>query len=203
MKNIDVLSSAVTNTFRSKMRTTLTVLAIFIGAFTLTITSGLGTGINRYIDSTVSAIGADDVMTVTKKAENAEAATDGPKEYDPDQVSSNANIPSGPGQENATVDPITPERLTELGAIDGVLSVQPNKTVKVDYVQHNGGTKYQIGIGGFVTWPQARNLTRLRASCRSRCQSRLWNPWAMQATRTRSEAPSTSGSLTPTAPSTP
>lgn len=151
MKNIDVLSSAVTNTFRSKMRTTLTVLAIFIGAFTLTITSGLGTGINRYIDSTVSAIGADDVMTVTKKAENAEAATDGPKEYDPDQVSSNANIPSGPGQENATVDPITPERLTELGAIDGVLSVQPNKTVKVDYVQHNGGTKYQIGIGGFVT----------------------------------------------------
>ena len=56
MKNVDVISSAINNTFRSKMRTTLTVLAIFIGAFTLTITSGLGTGINRYIDSTVSAI---------------------------------------------------------------------------------------------------------------------------------------------------
>ena len=151
MRNIDVIGSAVSNTFRSKTRTTLTVLAIFIGAFTLTITSGLGTGINQYINSTVSAIGADDVMTVTRTAEDAEAGNDGPKEYNPEQVESTGNVPSGPGQGNSTVDPITPERLTELAGIEGVLSVQPNKTVKVDYVQHDGGTKYQIGIGGFVT----------------------------------------------------
>ena len=151
MRNIDVVGSAVSNTFRSKTRTTLTVLAIFIGAFTLTITSGLGTGINQYIDSTVSAIGADDVMTVTRTAEDAGASNDGPKEYNPEQIKSTGNVPSGPGQDDSTVDPITPERLTELAGIEGVLSVQPNKTVKVDYIQHDGGTKYQIGIGGFVT----------------------------------------------------
>ena len=66
MRTLDLITSAVGNTFRSKTRTTLTVLAIFVGAFTLTITQGLGTGINRYIDDTVSGIGASDVMTVTK-----------------------------------------------------------------------------------------------------------------------------------------
>ena len=71
MKALDLVGSAIGNTFRSKTRTILTILAIFVGAFTLTITNGLGTGINRYIDDTVAAIGAEDVMTVTKVAENA------------------------------------------------------------------------------------------------------------------------------------
>ena len=151
MKGIDVVSSAVNNTFRSKTRTLLTVLAIFIGAFTLTITSGLGTGIKRYIADTVAAIGAEDVMTVSRTPADAQSNTDGPREYDAGQVTSSSNVPSGPGQERSTVDPITPERLDELAGIDGVLAVQPNKTVSVDYVRHDGGTKYQVGIGGFVT----------------------------------------------------
>ncbi|WP_229382028.1 hypothetical protein [Microbacterium schleiferi] len=54
MNTIDLIGSAVSNTFRSKARTILTILAIFVGAFTLTLTSGLGTGINAYIDDTVS-----------------------------------------------------------------------------------------------------------------------------------------------------
>ncbi len=66
MKTADLLTTAVGNTFRSKTRTILTILAIFVGAFTLTITNGLGTGINRFIDSTVASFGASDVLTVTK-----------------------------------------------------------------------------------------------------------------------------------------
>ena len=79
MKAFDLVGSAIGNTFRSKTRTILTILAIFVGAFTLTITNGLGTGINRYIDDTVAAIGAEDVVTVTKVAENATDAGDGPR----------------------------------------------------------------------------------------------------------------------------
>ena len=60
MKAPDLIRTAIGNTFRARARTTLTVLAIFVGAFTLTLTSGIGTGINRYIDDTVSAIGASD-----------------------------------------------------------------------------------------------------------------------------------------------
>ncbi len=71
MRTVDLIGSAVSNTFRSKTRTILTILAIFVGAFTLTLTSGLGTGINAYIDDTVTSIGAADVMTVTKTPEGA------------------------------------------------------------------------------------------------------------------------------------
>ena len=44
MRTSSLISSAVQNSFRAKTRTLLTVLAVFIGAFTLTVTNGLGTG---------------------------------------------------------------------------------------------------------------------------------------------------------------
>ncbi|WP_167398965.1 hypothetical protein [Arthrobacter pityocampae] len=44
MKTVDLIGTAVRNTFRSKLRTTLTVLALFIGAFTLTLIATLRVG---------------------------------------------------------------------------------------------------------------------------------------------------------------
>jgi putative ABC transport system permease protein len=85
MRTVDLVSTAVANTFRSKTRTILTVLAIFVGAFTLTITNGLGTGINAFIDKTVASMGASDVLTVTK---TTSATSTGPQKYDPDAVAS-------------------------------------------------------------------------------------------------------------------
>ena len=41
MKAADLVGSAARNTLRSKLRTTLTVLALFIGAFTLTLTTAV------------------------------------------------------------------------------------------------------------------------------------------------------------------
>ncbi|GAA4373245.1 ABC transporter permease [Agromyces bauzanensis] len=148
MNPVDLVGSAVGNTFRSKTRTILTILAIFVGAFTLTITNGLGTGINRYIDDTVAAMGAEDVMTVTKVAENATDASDGPREYDPDAIVGEQNGP--PGTTNV-VAPIGSAELDELAGIDGVVRVQPAKRVDVDSIAHDGGTEYEIGVGGFVS----------------------------------------------------
>ncbi len=132
MKTLDLIGSAIGNTFRSKTRTILTILAIFVGAFTLTITNGLGTGINQYIDDTVAAIGADDVMTVTKVAENATDAADGPREYDPDAIS--GGPVAGPPGSTSVVAPIGTTQLDELAAIDGVERVQPTKTIDADYI---------------------------------------------------------------------
>ena len=148
MNPIDLVGSAIGNTFRSKTRTILTILAIFVGAFTLTITNGLGTGINRYIDDTVAAIGTDDVMTVTKVAENATDASDGPREYDPDAIVRPENGPPGT---TSVVAPIGSAELDELAAIDGVLQVEPVKSVDVDSIARDGGTEYEIGVGGFVS----------------------------------------------------
>ena len=148
MRTIDVIGDAISNTFRSKTRTILTIIAIFIGAFTLTITTGLGTGINQYIATTVAQIGANDVMTVTH--EPAEQVGSGPQEYVPDQVTGGGNGPPGTPGAATTVDPITADDLTTIGAIEGVLSVEPLKRASVDYIQRGDGTRYQIGVGSFI-----------------------------------------------------
>jgi putative ABC transport system permease protein len=152
VRTTDVIASAISNTFRSKTRTILTIVAIFIGAFTLTITTGLGTGINRYIDQTVAEIGAGDVMTVTHAPD--EDAGDGPQEYVADQV---AQQRTGPGpQSGQSIDPITGSDLEELAAIDGVVSVEPVKRIDVDYVRHGDGTPYRIDVGSFIPGMQVQ-----------------------------------------------
>jgi len=144
MNTIDLIGSAVSNTFRSKARTILTILAIFVGAFTLTLTSGLGTGINAYIDDTVSGVGASDAMTVTKTDESARTTpgSSEPQEYDPDAVSSGF-----PGQ---TVIALTPDDIDGLEGIDGVLSVDAVRTISPDYIQAGDGTPYVASVGSLI-----------------------------------------------------
>lgn len=141
MKAVDVVATAFRNAFRSRLRTSLTVLAIFIGAFTLSLTNGLGTGVNRYLDDTVASVGVDDVMTVTKASEDA--PTDGPAEYDPDQV----EVDGPPG---ATAVALTDADLETIADVDGVRSVEPVKTVSTDYVRYDDGPRYQLSVSQFV-----------------------------------------------------
>jgi putative ABC transport system permease protein len=146
MKTLDLIRSAVSNTFRSKTRTTLTVLAIFVGAFTLTLTNGLGTGINAYIADTLTAVGAQDVMTVTKSSEATDASAEedsGPAEYDPDAVASG-------GFDGATVSALTPADLDTLAEVDGVLDVQATKSISPDYIQAGDGDRFVLSVGALV-----------------------------------------------------
>ena len=62
MKTRDVIASAVQNTFRSKLRTSLTVIAIFIGAFTLTMTSAIGAGV-----ALVAAAGVGGAVALSRR----------------------------------------------------------------------------------------------------------------------------------------
>ncbi len=144
MNTIDLIGSAVSNTFRSKTRTILTILAIFVGAFTLTLTSGLGTGINAYIADTVSGVGASDAMTVTKtdEATTTTLGSSAPREYDPDAVSSGV-----PGQ---SVIALTPDDITALSGVEGVLSVDAVRTITPDYIQAGDGTAYVASVGSLV-----------------------------------------------------
>lgn len=145
MKTTDLIGSAVTNTFRAKTRTILTILSIFIGAFTLAITSGLGTGINAYIADTVSGVGAADAMTVTRSSEgNGDpfSGEEGPAEYDPDAVS--AGIPG------VTVTALTPEDIAAIEAVEGVLRVEAQRTITPDFIQFEDGTRYVATVGSLV-----------------------------------------------------
>lgn len=142
MRYVDILTTAIANSFRSRLRTSLTVVAIFIGAFTLTITNGLGAGINDYIDSQVASIGAPDVMTVTKPVEATDDTT-GPRPYEP---SAPSEVSSGTGQPGARALALTDDDLDAIRAVDGITSVEPRVSVSPDYIEHADDGKFQLAV---------------------------------------------------------
>ncbi len=155
MKTPDIAATAFRNTLRSRLRTALTVLAVSIGALTLTLTTALGNGINTFMADTVASVGVDDVMTVMRTPEQQEMGS-GPVEYDPDRTAAAAAAAAagatgaGMGGGGMGIDPLTAEDLDEIAAIDGALRVEPMTFVAVDYVQHGDGTRYQIDVAQFL-----------------------------------------------------
>nr|WP_176704863.1 ABC transporter permease [Arthrobacter sp.]AXV46249.1 ABC transporter permease, FtsX-like [Arthrobacter sp.] len=144
MKTADLLITAVQNTFRSKLRTGLTVIAIFIGAFTLTITSAIGAGISSYIDNQLGAIGAEGVLNITVAPEDQVAGSaDGPAVYDPDKATPPGGLPGGapgfPGVlSNGDIDTIA--------AVEGIERVEPTKLVTADFIGTETGERYQLTL---------------------------------------------------------
>ena len=64
MKTVDIIKSANSNLFRNKTRTFLTILAVFIGSFTIILNSAINTGVNSYIDKQLEAIGGDGYLEI-------------------------------------------------------------------------------------------------------------------------------------------
>jgi putative ABC transport system permease protein len=139
MKITDLLTTAVGNTLRSKARTTFTVLAIFIGAFTLTITSAIGSGVSDYIDNQIGAFGAKDVLTVTKATERT-AQQEGPAEYDPDAAIVGADLAQ------FETEPLTDSDLDAMRQVMGILDVSAARQVNPRYIEHDHRGKYMLDV---------------------------------------------------------
>jgi putative ABC transport system permease protein len=144
VKFLDIVRSAIQNSFRNKLRTGLTVVAIFIGAFTLTITSGIGTGVTAYINGQVSAIGAADVLTITKATDATATASDGPAAYDPSK-STTVSLGNG-SRPGSTIQALTTADLAKIKATAGILSVDPAVRVSPDYVEYAGNGKFELTV---------------------------------------------------------
>ena len=141
MNLLDITRAAVGNTFRSKTRTTLTVLAIFIGAFTLTITSAVGSGVSDYIANQIGVFGARDVLTITKTAEDAAAETEGLSPYDPDKAANGRDALS-----HVEAPHITPDDLDVIRQVRGVLDVSQVQHVSPRYVEYGENGKFELHV---------------------------------------------------------
>ena len=138
MNFVDLLRTAVANTFRSKLRTTLTVIAIFIGAFTITLTSAIGTGVSNYIDTQVASIGDTGSLTITK---TVQTSTDsGPAKYDPDESSQSVN--RGP----ATFAYLSQSDVDTIRSVSGVRSVRPAVALSTKWVEYADKGKYVVDV---------------------------------------------------------
>mgnify|MGYP004484074825 CR=1 FL=1 len=140
MKWADVAGSAATSVFRGRARTVLTVVAVFIGALTLTLTSGMGTGVNRYIDETVAAFGDTDALYVQKSQPLLELSTGtGPRAYDPEDT----RVATGFGVSFAG---LSEDDVTTVEDTPGVAEVQPVYNVVPTYLEA-AGQKFQLALG--------------------------------------------------------
>ncbi|WP_309080467.1 ABC transporter permease [Zhihengliuella sp.] len=151
MRSIDVAGTALSNTLRSKLRTFLTVVAIVIGAFTLTLTSGLGAGVNQYVTKMVSGFGDSNQLYVMSASPVAGAPTgDGPVEYDPET--------SGGGASMMGASTLSDEDIETIASIDGITDVEPVVFVNASYLEAPDGDQYAVDSLGMPSEAAAVEL---------------------------------------------
>ena len=140
MKATDLAGTALANTLRSKLRTLLTVVAIVIGAFTLTLTTGLGAGINRYVDNVVEGFGSPDQLTVSKASRGGGFSMGGaPTEYDPEEAAAG---------EMFGLELLTAEDLETIREAEHVTDVETVRLVEPDYVEGADGRQWKVPFMG-------------------------------------------------------
>ena len=139
MKVVDIFRDANANLWRSKLRSSLTILAIFVGSFTIILNSAINAGVNDFMDKQIANMGGEGYLEMmpTEAYESVMnmVGNNGPQEYTEDKDNSNA----------ATY--IKEEQIEKAKKIDGikVFNVLPNSTV--DYITSKKTDKrYRLNI---------------------------------------------------------
>jgi putative ABC transport system permease protein len=136
MKFLDILTMALSNLWRNKVRTILTVLAVFIGSFAIFLTSGVNIGVNEFVTNQVGSLGAKDFIQVQAKQGEATSDDDQPQKYDPEKNNQGA-MDSGFVQ-------LQQKDIDKLEKIKGVKRVETNQSPVFEYVKGQNGEKYEF-----------------------------------------------------------
>ena len=82
----EIIKTANHNLFRNKVRTFLTILAIFVGSFTIILNVAINTGVNAFIDEQTTALGGENfIMLMSQDSEammsEQMSTSTGPQEF--------------------------------------------------------------------------------------------------------------------------
>lgn len=149
MKFWDLIKIANRNLFRSKLRTFLTVMAIFVGSLTLIMTNAIGDGLKDYIEKQVKNIESNDVVFVRKQfpAEKEDKPKpDAPLEYKETEEDEQGNK-IDPNSMNVSLAQM--ENLAK--EIPEIKRVTPSFRMDVEYITLDGAKKYQADLGMLST----------------------------------------------------
>jgi len=144
MKTWDLIRTANRNLYRNKLRTFLTVMAIFVGSFTLTMTNGLGDGMRNYVESQVKNIESDRAIMVRKKIERPVGGprAGAPEEYKETQAN-DQEVDFDPNSFLLTV----PQMESAVRGLDGVKGITPRYSIQGEYITVDGQKKYKLELG--------------------------------------------------------
>jgi putative ABC transport system permease protein len=141
MRFFEVIKTANSNLLRNKGRSFLTILAIFIGTFTIIMTTGINTGVNGYIDKQMESAGGENYLEImpagTMDLMSGSMMGGGEvKEYNPDKSSS-------------TIETITAKDIEKIESISGIKSAKAYNSVDAEYVTiANSDKKFVIRVAG-------------------------------------------------------
>lgn len=135
----EIIRTANHNLLRNKIRTFLTILAIFIGSFTIILNAAINAGVNSFIDEQTDSLGGEDFIMITSSGtvnmmSSMMANSNEPTEYNPNQ----------------TISAMNQEQLDKLATIDGL---NPDdfyipKNIPVEYITSSDtDKKYNISVG--------------------------------------------------------
>ncbi|MEI7683144.1 MAG: ABC transporter permease [Candidatus Saccharibacteria bacterium] len=146
MKYFDIVRTANSNLRKSKVRTFLTVTAVVIGAFTLTMTNGLGDGIKSYVNTQLGNVGAKDSLFVTARSQDkaTKEANNGLTEYNPERKKVTVQVNGPPGSLY-----MTNKDVVKIAAIPGVKEVIKTYTILPDYMT-TGYKKFQTTVSQYT-----------------------------------------------------
>lgn len=146
MKYRDIIFTANANLRKSKLRTFLTITAVVIGAFTLTMTNGVGDGIKSYVNVQLGNVGAKDSLFVTARDQDeaTKEKNNGLTEYNPDRQKVTEQVNGPPGAVY-----MTDKDVTKIANIEGVKSVVRTYTIRPDYMTAND-RKFQTQVDQYT-----------------------------------------------------
>lgn len=125
MKTSDIIVSANKNLLKNKLRSFLTILAIFVGSFTIIMNSAISAGVNDYIDNQISSMGGEGYLemmpTEIYETSMALMSASGVKEYTEDATNANKAMY------------IKAEQIEKAKKIDGVKSFNALGEATIDY----------------------------------------------------------------------
>lgn len=143
MSILDLIKTASTNMLRNKARTILTIIAIFIGTMTITMTNGIGSGIKTYLNQQIGNLGATNVLEVqltSTSSAGAGSSNSAPAEYNPNQ-----RIIASSGRGGDVQLLMSSKDIQNIKAIPNITSVIPQRIISPDYIMGIGG-KYQLSV---------------------------------------------------------
>jgi len=127
MKVIDILKSALANLMRNKTRTILTMIAIFIGAFTIALVGGLNVGVNAFMDEMLESAGGEDMLVIFPEAMTGFGMGSEPALYNPQA-------------------PIEGMDIEAISAVGGIQEVERIVNLSVDYITNENRERYILPI---------------------------------------------------------
>ncbi|MBO0440989.1 ABC transporter permease [Candidatus Enterococcus ikei] len=132
MKFSDILKSASSNLMRNKGRTILTIVAIFIGAFTIALTTGVNIGVNDYIDKQIGSVGGENQIIIQPKVSGSFGEDGEPEKYDAAKKTSSM-------QQQTTLDS---KDLEKIKTIKGIKNAEAVRSTSISYISGKNDEKY-------------------------------------------------------------